>query len=290
MNRAGSLIVFLVISFGLPSCSFVRVVSGKKNKEKLTITDTTRQMVIAPVPLPPGDAANRSADSIERVRQLVDELLPVWKKRLVYNTFSGKAKVHFDGPDGKQDFTAHIRMKKDSVIWITITAAMGGISVARLLITPDSLFVVNYLQKDVTMLPLTQAAKVLPAKLDFSSLQNLVLGEPLREGIITNATNLPATWSLQVEDHSYLQRIAYSKADSTMLTGNMQTRDLNGPQAMQEYEGYAVIDHRKISTVRVVHIQNGAKAYYMDLNFSRIEFDQPLDFPFSIPGNYEIKQ
>ena len=31
-------------------------------------------------------------------------------------------------------------------------------------------------------MPLSQAAKILPAKVDFSSLQNLIMGEPLREG------------------------------------------------------------------------------------------------------------
>lgn len=287
MNRVLCLAAIVIVFAGMSSCSFFRVVSRTKNKEEVKVADTARRVVVAPLPVPA--AETRLNDSIIRVRQLVEALTPLWRRRLAFNTFSGKAKVHFDGPDGKEDFTAHIRIKKDNVIWVAITAAMGGLSVAKLYITPDSIFLVNYLRKEVTQMPLSQAAKILPAKLDFYSLQNMIIGEPLREGRITNATNLPDAWSLQVEDSNYIQRITYNKADSTMRTGNMQTRNLGGPQAMEEYESYELIDNRKISTGREIHILNGAKGYYFDMNFSRIEFDQPLDFPFSIPDNYEIK-
>lgn len=286
MNRIAYAVCFLIVSTSISSCSFFRVVHTTKTKEEVKIADTVRQVAVVPAH---GIDAH-TADSISRERQLVETLTPLWLRRLPFSTFSGKAKVHFDGPDGKEDFTAHIRIKKDSVIWVTITAAMGGLSVARLYITPDSIFLVNYLRKEVTMMPLAGAAKILPAKLDFYSLQNMVVGDPLREGRITNATNLPAGWSLQVEDSSYIQRITYNKADSTMRTGNMQTRKLGGPQAMEEYGSYELIDNRKISTGREIHIINGAQGFYFQMNFSRIEFDQPLDFPFSIPANYDIRQ
>jgi hypothetical protein len=148
---------------------------------------------------------------------------------------------------------------------------------------------VNQLKKEVTRLPLTSATKLLPAPVDFTTMQNLIIGEPLREGTITDAANGGGGWSLQVEDSAYIQRITYNKTDSTMRSGQLRTRDPNGPQAMIQYGNYETANGRKIATNRVINLQATGQAHMLDMSFQRNDFDVKQDYPVNVPDNYKPK-
>lgn len=292
MSRVPHYLLLLVMCSVLSSCSFHRLVAGRKARTidlgRGIVIDTSR--LTGPLPYVPPIETTVSDSVTRAAAQLIQDLTPLWKKRLHYTTFSGKAKVHFEGPDMKQEFTAHFRIGKDSVIWIAITGLGGMVPVARILITPDSFMMINQLQKEYTLLPLGEAAKILPARVDFYSIQHLITGEPLRDGTIKDASGFGGGWYLEVEDSAYVQRITYNKADSSMRSAQLKTRSAAGPQAITEYGAYMTIDNRTISTGRVINIQNGNDVYTIDMNFMKIEFDQPNEYPFSIPKNYTLKQ
>jgi hypothetical protein len=291
MNRiAGATILILMASI-FSSCSFMKVVKGKKQKDpdkKVVWTGADTSHVTTNVT--PKDTLVQSATSVINVNPLIEQLKPVWNKRLAYKTFSGKAKMHFESPDNKLEFTGHFRVKRDSAIWINITAIGGVVQAARIFITPDSFYLINSQQGEVTILPLSEADKFLPAKVDFSSLQNLIIGEPIREGIITDAERMGDSIILRVEDSSYLQNIVFNNTDSTLRRGHLRTRKPNGPAAETEYNSYITLPNGKISTYRVINLSNRNDNYSLEMNFSKIEFDIPVDMPFRIPENYTIKR
>lgn len=287
MNRITLGVILLAICSSLSSCSFHWHITRKDVKKHANNTDTSLTTVHTILPQPDTAATTIAPDTSGKVKQLIAQLTPVWDARIDYKTFSGKARIHFSGPDNDRVFTAHFRIRKDSVIWINVT--FDAIPVARLFITRDSFFLLNTVDQEVTMIPLSQAAKVLPTKVDFTSLQNLATGEPLRKGKITDAVNIDNSWAIQVEDSNYIQHITISKADSTISSGQLRTRDPKGPQAITSYSSYEMISNRKISTYRTLNIQNGNDTYSLEMNFTRTDFDEPLDFPFSIPKSYTVK-
>lgn len=286
MNRffLGAVVVVLSGCFG--SCSFRKLVAGKKPEVYVWNADSVARMDSAAKVLA-ADSAALVVDSAAILHKMVDEVTPLWTSRLQYRTFSGKAKMHMEAPDDKQDFTAHFRIKKDSIIWINITA-LGGISFARIYVTPDSFFLLNHLQKTAMCIPLASAAKILPARIDFASLQNLITGEPLRDGEITGVANAADKWVLHVEDTSYIQEVTYSKGDSTMSAAQLLTYAPNGPKAITRYNKYQRADGRRVSTDRVLNLQNGNDFYKLEMDFNKVNFDEQLEFPFSIPKNYKI--
>src|SRR6185437_3143320 len=185
---------------------------------------------------------------------------------------SGKAKMNFEGPDMKQEFTANVRIRKDSIIWVAITALGGLVQVARVDITPDSIFIINYLQKEVTKMPLSQAAKLLPTPVDFSSLQNFIVGNALINlNNVTDASDSSSTWSLQEEDNSYIQQLTYNKSDTTMRSSQLKAKADNGPLAMIQYGSYETINGQKLATSRSVNIQNAGLQYFLDMNFTNAD-------------------
>ncbi len=293
MNRFLCCSVLLLTLCCTESCSLQRLIKRKKgNIQQPTASDSTviadsQNVRFAIYPQP--DTFVALADTAGEMKKLADIVTPLWNNRLQYKTFTGKAKVHFEGPDDKQDFTAYIRVKKDTSIWINIFGLGGTVNAARAIVTADSFFMINYLQKEVTKLPLSQVAKILPTQVDLVSLQNLIIGEPLRAGGITNVAALANSWLIYVQDSNYLQTANYSKKDSLLEVNQVNTRELNGPQAVLKYQQYEQNGSRKISVSRAISIRNGADVFQIDMDLQNIEFDKVLEMPFNIPRNYTVK-
>lgn len=226
----------------------------------------------------------------EEKNNLIAALTPVWQQDGNFSTFTGKAKMHYESRDQKQEFTTIFRIRKNEAIWASVIALGGIVQVARVYITPDSFKLINYLDKEVTMMQLSDASKILPAPADFQTLQNLVIGHVLRtSGQATDAVDLGNILSLQVEEENFVQQINYNKADTTIQTLQMRSTVTGGPSGMISFNGYQTLNAKKFPTNRVINVVNGGEQYRLEMNFNKAEFDQPVDFPFSIPKNYKIK-
>lgn len=230
-----------------------------------------------------------SGDTVLQKKTLLGNLLSLWQKEIPFTTFSGKAKMKYASSSDKQEFVAHIRIAKDKVIWVNVTAAMGALNVARVYITPDSLFFVNYLQREAQKMPIADAIKLLPVPADYRVLQNLIIGNVLNNsGNAIDASDFGGTWTLMVEDSSMVEQLGYNKSDSTIRSLQMHTRD-NVLQGMINFGNYELTNGRRFSTGRSFTISNAGEPHYIDMNFNKAEFDQPIEFPFSIPPKFKLK-
>ena len=296
MNKTSLVsILFLLISF-FSSCTLIQHTAGKrhiigsiKQADSAKAAAQMTHSFIGPV------YEKNAIDSVtlspanEAKRKLAAELKPLWQRQYEFTNFVGKAKMRYQEGDNEKEFTAHIRIRKDSVIWVNITALGGMLPVAKLLITNDSLVMVNLIDREVTTMPLSQAAKLLPAPADFSTLQNFIVGQALRKsGAITDATDFGGTLTIQVEDSDYIQQIAYNKADSTMRSAQMSTYKPNGPQGIMQYGNYGIVKDRKFAFGRSLHLQNAGVIHILDMDFSQVDFDTAVDFPFSIPKSFSV--
>ena len=79
-----------------------------------------------------------------------DSLTGLINTPLNFTTFYGKAKADFSSERASGNVTVYIRMQKDSVIWISITGPLN-IEGARVLITPDSVKIINKLEGTVQL-------------------------------------------------------------------------------------------------------------------------------------------
>lgn len=226
----------------------------------------------------------------DQKKELITNLMPIWQREINFSSFSGKAKMHYQARGQKQEFTAHFRINKDKAIWVNITALGGMMNVARAYITPDSIFMVNYLQKEAYRKPISEVNKLLPAPVDFYIMQNLIIGNVLKkQGKPTDATDFGGSLSIQVEDGNVVQNVTYNKADSSMRSLQILSKDEKGPTGMIQYGSYELVDGRNFSGGRVINVSNNGEPYYMDMNFGNVEFDKSLEMPFSFPKNYTLK-
>src|SRR5678815_2230499 len=84
-------------------------------------------------------------DSIKFIKDNYYQLLA---NKIEFETFSAKINTDYEGSDGKKyDVNVFIRMKKDSLIWISVNGALG-IEGMRVLIDKDSVRILNKLDKE----------------------------------------------------------------------------------------------------------------------------------------------
>ena len=284
-NAQCRVVVILLLSIFLSSCR----VWPKPKHRKLIIENSatvTKVRDTATTPMAKRDTIVVS----DSKKQLMASLLPVYSIKTQYHTFTGKARMHFVGQDDdKTEFTAHFRLKRDSVIWISITSF--GLQVARVMITPDSVKYINYLKEEVRTMPYTKVSELLPVNVEFPVLQNMIIGNALLQSTATtDATDVGGTWTVQVEDNEFIQQLSYNKADTTIRTCQIRTHTPNGLECVVQYGNYDHVNERKFAFSRTVNaIDTKGAQYYLDMNFMNATFNSDIDFPFSIPKNYNRK-
>jgi len=99
------------------------------------------------------------------------------KAELTCDWLSAKASVNITRGDKSNSFRANIRMKTDSVIWMSFTGL--GVEAGRLLLTPDSVKVLNRLEGKFFVGDFSYIQKAFAIDADFETIQALILGNSL---------------------------------------------------------------------------------------------------------------
>ena len=178
------------------------------------------------------------------------------------------------------------KIKRDEKIWVSVTA-IAGIEVARAVITPDSLLVINRLQSLYLKKPFSYINKFAGNQVNYKTIESLLIGNAIPELINEDA-------ALQAH------------GDSIILSGNLQTldyklvigqgmkavktnlNDLDAGQSMQAINSIFIQSGLRLipSQIDITSLVK-EKKIQVNLHYVKSDFDQPVEFPFSIPTRYK---
>ena len=213
------------------------------------------------------------------------------RNRINFKTFSAKIKVEYEDSKGKQpDVNAFVRMHKDSIIWISVNATFLSIEAFRILITKDSITILNKLEKQVEYHPFSFIETIAKIPLDFKTLEDIIVGNPVYLGDrvvsykVTENRILLSTAGKYFKNlltlSSYNNLIERSKLDDLDVTLN-RTGDLT-------YGKYETKSGVSFSTYREITVAEKTKVD-IKLDYKQYDINTELSFPFSIPKNYKTK-
>ncbi len=212
--------------------------------------------------------------------------------------FSGKAGVTFTQKKSSNSFTANIRIQKDKVIWASITPGLG-IEVARVILTPDSIKLVNRFDKTYVQRNFAYLSNLLQAPLEFQHVQALLMGNHVDffpEIAFASMETTPANFVLST---SRKDVNANGNNQGKSVRKSMHVNALSYRPVLMEMEDMVakkkiVATYSDFSTINsqsfanqnqiVVHAEDNVE---LDLRWSKLSTEGPLEFPFSIPANYE---
>ncbi len=255
--------------------------STKKLHTAINTRDTTTSTIVV-------NTSPSNNDSIKEIQQVRTD---IFKNIIDYNTFSAKIKLQYEGPKGKQpDVNVFLRMKKDSVIWVSINATFLNFEAFRVLITPDSIFIVDKLDKEYSVHPLQYLEELAHIPLNFKMLQNIIIGNPIL--VSDKIVSFKKTENrILVSTVDKLFKNLLTLTASTHLIERSKIDDLDPSMnrtADLSYAGYEPYNNKFFATYRELTIAEKTKVDII-LNFKQYEFNKELTYPFSIPRNYSKK-
>jgi len=210
------------------------------------------------------------------------------KADITAQTVIAKIKVKYITAKKTQNITAKLRLKKDSVIWISLTA-VGGIPVAKFLIKPHSVLYYEKLNKRYFKGDFSLLNNWLKTDLDFKKIQNMLFAQPIY--------NLKGLKFIQAIAENSYQLKAKKKTDNnravywfnpTHFKLNKQAFYKNKKESLTFiYGGFDTSTSNRYPNKMQVIAQSKKDIVKINLTYRSLRFNVPLSFPFRIPKNYK---
>jgi hypothetical protein len=234
---------------------------------------------------------NQRATNTDSLKGASDILKSIEKNRINFNTFSAKIKVQYQDSKGKQpDFIAFVRLYKDSVLWVSINATFLSIEAFRILITKDTIIILNKLNKQVEYHPFSYIEDIAQIPINFSILQDIIIGNPIYTGDSIVAFRQTENHILISTVGQFFKNLITVSADNHLIERS-KLDDINVGQnrtADISYGDYEKNDGFYFATYREITVAEKTKVD-ISLSFKQYEFNRELSFPFNIPRNYKTK-
>ncbi len=203
-----------------------------------------------------------------------------------FNTFTGKARTKLDIDGNSNDVTLTIRIKHDQKIWVSVTA-IAGIEVARAVITPDSILMMNRLQSVYIKKPFSYVNSLAGNQVSYKTIEAMLVGNIMPELLNEEADIQAKGDSLIVSGN--LQGIVYKLIASGAAMKATQTNldDQDAGQSLQvNNSAFVQVGIRTVPTQIDIATAVKAKKIQVNLRYVKTDFDLPVDVPFSIPARY----
>ncbi|MBP6516804.1 MAG: DUF4292 domain-containing protein [Chitinophagales bacterium] len=196
-----------------------------------------------------------------------------------YDYFSFKTKLDYEDGRNAFLFTANIRIRQDSLIWVSITGPLN-IEVARAIISIDSVKIMNKMSGEKERYPIQYLSKYFPGEVDYFLIQDFLLGNPLA------ASKAPCVMDTSADVTQFTQQDAKLKVVHHGNTKNYTLQDvllkdiLVNQQLDATFEDYQKVDSNAFSCARNIQIQRGAQLIKIKGEVYKFRAHEPLEFPF----------
>jgi len=221
---------------------------------------------------------------------------------LKFDSFKAKFSIHYAKGSKKSSFKGNIRIKRDSLIWMSI-APILGIEMARILITPDSVKVIDRQHKSYFVEDFTYVNRFLNNALDFDMLQAFLLGNDfsfyekanwkvnIDGGLYRLATDNRRKLKKYVKQNQ-ISEIPIQKTWLDPRTFKIkkvmikEIRDSKNRKLTAEYDNFYVIGKQLFP----LHAQYNVKTndnIDVILDYSKVALNDDLKYPFRISSKYQ---
>lgn len=235
-----------------------------------------------------GCAGARKAGVSTPKRNLkIDHATQSVQTRHDYEWFEGKARLDIDTDDLKVGLTATFRMQKDSMIWVALSKF--GLEMARVLITPDSAFVIDRLNREYYAEPVADYLEKYHIPFGFSQLQDVILGLPVIIDVSRyKLVQLEDQWVLTaLGSNGLLGRYLLEYASPVRVVECMIT-DRADRSFKVSYSNFTKCGNCSFDTPyerrQVLDSEHGVQI--LEMRFTEITIDKEVSAPFSVPNHY----
>lgn len=234
-----------------------------------------------------------------------------------FKTLSLKASINTKINRKKSSLSATLRIHCDSMMWISITPGMG-IEAARILITQDSVFFMNRINKEYFVSDFSSFTERVKMDLDFNMLQSLLLGSDFSYYNYDNFKSAfdAGNYRLSTSGRSKLKKYIRNNSDAQrILVQNvwlepenfkinqikfrgLYDETIKFEASYDEFENNAdqllttnvifniLVKGNSFADANSLKKNSENKKINLKLTFSKIVLNEDVSMPFTIPAKY----
>jgi hypothetical protein len=210
---------------------------------------------------------------------------------LDFNYFSARSRIEYS--DGSQEVKGKmsIRMKKDSLIWISIYGSALNIEAMRCLMTTDSIYVLDQINNTYYQYDYPTLSKRINFTVDFELAQNMIVGNMPRKKRRQDKFSRGQDHFLikQADDFTFIDN--YFGSISNKLEKVKIVQEGNRSSVVLSYGDFNATEGKNAvfaySSNLNIEFKDKDKTYYtmLKIKHSKAELsDEPLSFPFKMPN------
>ncbi|UII27740.1 DUF4292 domain-containing protein [Fulvivirga maritima] len=209
-----------------------------------------------------------------------------------FDYFSGKARIDFKNGDTDLKAKANIRIRKDSVIWISFSAV--GIQGARCLINQDSITIMNMMKKEYSVFNYDSLSKQFNFEINYATIQAIALGNLVVPRSKNDEVEKKEDFYLLKQKQGHIDVDNYVNSKTMKVERIQMTEKGSKNTAEMKYSDFQMLEKHAFPYSGLVSIlystKKGTLNTVIELEYSKAEIeDKELKFPFSIPNKYERK-
>jgi hypothetical protein len=169
-----------------------------------------------------------------------------------------------------------IRVRKDSLIWASVTAPFG-IELFRAVLTKDSVYYINRTNKTYFVKPITHISKIIKTDIAFNEIQEMIMANPkiVKKKYSFDKTN--DDFLLSTQDYIYTISNFYRIRKGFLIDKENSL--------IYTYSNF-IFENDFPEQLELIVKSSSENAYNLKLNYSKVVFDQQQQTPFKIPSSY----
>jgi len=183
-----------------------------------------------------------------------------------WTSLNSKIKVNKEGQE--VTINAHIRIKKDSIIWISVKAPLG-IEIFRTMITSDSVYYMNRMNKNYFIKHISHIREVVKTDVSFIKLQEIIFASPNITVLNSNKEN-------------------YEILKDIFRVYKMELQEEEDKKVSIRYSDYKVFsDIGGLYFPEKIFIDiKSEEVFTAEINYTKIKFNKTTSISFKIPKSY----
>lgn len=207
-----------------------------------------------------------------------------------FEYFHGKARMILRDANKEREVKANIRIRKDSVIWMTFSVI--GVQGGKALINKDSITIVSTVDKEYYVFDYTELSKRFNFDINYNVIQSAMLGNPIiARSEADNVESLTSMFLLR-QHASTIDVLNYVNAAS-MKIEKVELKESNTNNSLViNYSNFQPVGNKIFPYNGTINLFYKTVAGLLNttiiFEYNKAEVgDRELRFPFNIPRKYE---
>jgi len=198
-----------------------------------------------------------------------------------------KAAAHYEDAKQSQNVTAEIKIKKDQLILVSVRFL--GITMAKALITPSEVKYYEKIEGKYFEGDYAALSKWLGTDLDFSKVQNMLIGQALddlKKGEFTTSID-EQLYKLEDNSDRNTTKTYFFEASKYLLKTQQIEQKAKQRALLIFYPNYAETNQIMLPTGLNIEASQEKGKTTINIDYNAVTLNEELSFPYSVPEGYE---